>query len=70
MGKRKIFCWVFLPTKEDRAKQWEAPTNYIRAQVGEIRLKPDTDTPMNNEIFEPGWKRFSDLDINEDDLVG
>jgi hypothetical protein len=59
---KKLLGWVFAPSKEDRAMKWDAPANYVHAQVGEIRLKPESDTPMNNTMFEPGWKRFEDAD--------
>lgn len=54
--------WFFMPYRGEHLN-WVAPPNYIRAAVGELRLKPVTDNPMDDHRFyEPGWKRAVGLD--------
>jgi hypothetical protein len=60
MGKRYL-GWVFYPENWQHIA-WVAPDNYIRAAVGEIRIKLESDTPMTDWIFEPGWRRCPSLD--------
>lgn len=67
-GKRKIAeMWVFFPDAADLKKEWTAPDNYVRASFGELRLRPATDTPLDDPMFEPGWKRMAKL--NQEYLV-
>lgn len=58
---RKYLGWFFCP--EGEHLDWEAPANYIRAAVGEVRLRLETDTPLSDKtLFEPGWRRLPSLD--------
>jgi hypothetical protein len=64
MKTNKLIGWVFLPdvASEEWAK-WVAPKNYFRARHGDVRLRLETDTPLDDtRFFEPGWRRAPHLD--------
>lgn len=58
----KLLAWIFMPTNEDYKSDWAMPLNYIPSAPGELRLKPECDTPMDDRVYQPGWKRLPHLD--------